>query len=331
MRALVTGGTGFLGSRLARRLLTEGWIVTAVGRDGAKGAALARSGAVFASADLRDAEGITRLCAGQDVVFHCGGLSAAWGSYEAFYDHNTRGTENVVAGCLRHGVARLVHVSTPSVCFGLQHRLHVSEQEPLPARPASAYAATKLLAELAVKRGCGAGLSAVTIRPRAIFGPGDPSLVPKLLAANGGRGIPMIDDGRALIDLTFVDNVVDALLLCARHGRSGTVYHITNGEPMPFRLAVDKLFGKLGVPVKTKRLMFPAAYAAAWAMELTARLFPGAGEPQLTRATAGMIGRSQTLDIRAARTELGYSPLIGVEEGMDAYASWWKAEQTDKR
>lgn len=324
MKALVTGGTGFLGKRLALALRDKGWDVAAFGRQLNKGEELQRQGVRFVQADLRDRERVEAACAGQDAVFHCGALSASWGAYSAFYDSNVRGTEHVIAGCMRHGVARLVHVSTPSVCFGGSHRLNVCESDPLPARQASHYAETKRLAELAVLDACARGLPAVIVRPRALFGPEDASILPRLIEANATRGIPLIDGGKALIDLTYIDNAVQAMLLCqaAPESTTGNIYHITNGEPMPFVEAVDKLFGLLWLPVRYKPMPFAAAYAAAGLLELAARLLPGEREPLLTRAMAGMLGRSQTLDISAARRELGYSPSITVKAGMLAYAEW---------
>ncbi|WP_088830760.1 NAD-dependent epimerase/dehydratase family protein [Paenibacillus tyrfis] len=327
--ALVTGGTGFLGRRLALRLRDEGWSVTAIGRQPSIGEELQRQGIRFMQADLRDRERMDAACVGQQAVFHCGALSASWGPYNDFYDSNVLGTEHVIAGCLKHQVGRLIHVSTPSVYFGSTHRLGVRETDPLPRRQASPYAETKRLAEEAVARAGAAGLETVIVRPRAMFGPGDASILPRLIEANAVQGIPLIGGGKALIDLTYVDNAVDALLLCEAAPAAtvaGRVYNITNGEPMPFAEAVSKLLGKLGIPVRFKRLPYAAAYGVAALMELSARLIPGRGEPMLTRAVAGMIGRSQTLDISAARRELGYSPKIRMDEGMEAFARWWRSK-----
>lgn len=326
-KALVTGATGFLGGRLAQRLTEEGWDVTAVGRQADKGLRLRRQGIRFVQADLRDRERIAAACVGQRAVFHCGALSASWGAYSAFHESNVLGTEHVIAGCLRHGVERLIHVSTPSVCFGGGKRCNVSERDALPRRQASAYAATKRLAEGAVLRACGQGLRAIVFRPRALFGPGDGSILPKLIEANATTGIPLIDNGTALVDLTYVDNAVDALILGERAPEtlSGRIYHISGGEPIAFGEAVRRLFGKLGEPVRFKAMPYWAAYAVAALMEGVARVLPGDREPLLTRATVGMIGRSQTLDISLAVRELGYKPRVSVETGMDKFAAWWRS------
>ncbi|WP_315971325.1 NAD-dependent epimerase/dehydratase family protein [Paenibacillus sp. N3.4] len=242
MRALVTGGTGFLGKRLAWRLRDEGWEVTVIGRNDKIGAQLEQQGVRYISLDIRRKKEAMDACSGQDVVFHCAARSASWGAYEDFYASNVTGTEHVIAGCMRHNVERLIHVSTPSVCFRYGDRKNVTERYALPQRQASHYAATKRLAEIAIAQAALGRLRAVIIRPRAIFGPGDTSILPRIIEANTTTGVPMIDGGRALIDLTYIDNVVDALVLSQRAPDEvlGRTYHITNGEPMPFVQAAQR-------------------------------------------------------------------------------------------
>lgn len=325
MKAFVTGGTGFLGSRLAKRLVQAGWDVSASGRNEEAGASLEREGIRFVRADLRDDERIAAACAGQDAVFHCGALSSLWGPYREFYDCNVRGTEHVIAGCRRHGVGRLVYVSTPSVYYDGTHRFMVTESSPLPAVFANAYAHTKRLAELAVDRAHDAGLPAIILRPRAIFGPGDRTILPRFIRANRSFGVPLFGGGNIEMDLTYVDNVVEALVRCSEAPRQalGRTFNITNGEPVRFIDVVERLFAMLDEPLRLRPMPYRAAYLLAAAMEAAAKLRPGGSEPQLTRYSVGLLGRSQTLDITAARTVLGYRPRIGIEAGLEAFAEWW--------
>jgi nucleoside-diphosphate-sugar epimerase len=325
MKALVTGATGFLGGRLTARLVRLGWSVTAVGRNETAGASLTRQGVCFVRADLSDETAVSSACRGQDAVFHCGALSSPWGRYREYYGSNVLGTRHVIAGCLRHDVGRMIHVSTPTVYFDYTHRLQIPESGPLPDRPANAYAATKRLAEREVERAAAAGLPVVTVRPRALFGPGDTTILPRLIRANAARGIPLIGGGRIEVDFTYIDNAVDALLLCAAAPTAaiGRTYNITNGEPALLVDVLQRLFDKLGVPMRGRPVSYSLVYGAAGLLELIARLVPGCPEPLLTRYTAGVLGRSQTLDITAARRELGYVPRVKLEEGLDAFAAWW--------
>lgn len=326
MRILVTGATGFLGMRLALRLQQMGHDVTGIGRDRSKGQALEGAGIRFREADLADEQAMLAACAGQDLVFHSGALSSPWGRYEAFYAANVLGTRHVAEGCIRQGVGRLVHVSTPSLYFDYRHRLSVSEGEPLPARPVNHYAATKLLAEGEVDRAHGRGLPVITIRPRAIFGPGDQAILPRLIRANRRGRVPLVDGGRAMIDVTYVENVVDALLLCMKApvGALGRKYNITNGEPMELRQLLHLLFTQLDEPLHSVSLPWQVAYGIAGAMELAARLGGGEREPMLTRYSVGVLARSQTLDISAAREELGYQPRVSIAEGLEEFVRWWR-------
>lgn len=324
-KVLVTGATGFLGGHAARRLAVMGWEVCAIGRSLDAGGDLERDGISFVEVDLRDADAVERACAGQDVVLHCGALSAPWGSYRSFYECNVEATRHVLAGCRKHGVQRLVHISTPSVLFDYRPRRDVREDAPLPQRPANAYAATKLLAEQEVLAACQDGLPALILRPRAIFGPHDRALFPRLLEANTQGGVPMIDEGQAIIDLTYVDNVVDAMILGCQAGPEalGRAYHISNGEAYTFRELMEKLFAMLDIPLHTRKLPYKVTYGLATLLELVYTALPLKGEPPLTRYTVGSIGVTHTLDISLARQYLGYTPQISVEAGLRRFADWW--------
>lgn len=335
MKILVTGATGFLGGHTARSLLEDGHEVTGLGRSVQAGERLERSGIRFVRAELDDAEAIGRaIGTGFDAVIHCGAHSAAWGREETFMAANVNGTANVAEACLRAGVSRLVHISTPSLYFGAKARIGVREHDPLPAQPISAYARTKRLAEQEVERVRRLGLDAIVLRPRALYGPGDLTILPRLIEANGRTGVPLIGGGEALIDLTYVDDAVRALKLAAfapaELSDGARIYNISGGAPIALAAAAGLLFAKLGRPLRGKKLSFAAAYALASLMESAARLRPSGGEPMLTRALVGMLGSSQTLDIGAARSGLGYEPLVGIEEGLDRFVEWWTGQEGER-
>ncbi|MCI3922201.1 NAD-dependent epimerase/dehydratase family protein [Paenibacillus sp. TRM 82003] len=328
---LVTGATGFLGWHVATRLQTLGWQVTAQGRNEAMGRELERRGIRFFPAELSDRRRILDACAGQRYVFHCGALSSAWGKYKDFYDSNVLGTRHILEGCAASGTTeRLIYISSPSVSFDYRDRFAVRESDPLPGRPANAYAATKRRAEeetlLAFETGRVRG---IVMRPRAIFGPRDNALLPRLLRANAAGGVPLLRGGEAIVDFTYVGNVVDAMLaaVSAPEAALGRTYHLTNGEPMKLKDALATLFSKLGVPMRVKPLPYGIAYAAAAALELAYRLLPLPGEPVVTRYGVGVLACSQTLDIAEARERLGYAPAVSVEEGFERYAAWWKEQR----
>ncbi|WP_434752171.1 NAD-dependent epimerase/dehydratase family protein [Paenibacillus amylolyticus] len=327
-RALVTGATGCLGRHLAIRLSSEGWDVTGMGRQPEIGATLETAGVRFVKGDILDQQAVNAACAGQDVVFHCAALSSPWGKYRDFYSTNVQGTQNLVESSVRSQVQRFVHVSTPSIYFNYIPRYEVHEYDPLPVKPANHYAATKRLAEEIVLSAHGKGLPSIIIRPRAIFGPYDQTLFPRIVAANAKRGVPMIDGGQALIDLTCVDNVVDALMLCSETSDDalGRAYNISNADPRPFAELVESLFGMLDMQLRRRNIPYTIAYGVASMLEGVHRFIPALGEPPLTRYTVGSLGVPQTLSIVDAKEQLGYTPRVSIEEGLQQFADWWRAE-----
>lgn len=328
-RALVTGATGCLGRHLATRLVAEGWEVTGMGRQQEIGSLLEAGGVRFIKGDIRDVPIVDAACASQDVVFHCAALSSPWGRYQDFYSSNVQGTQNLVDCSLRHQVQRFVHVSTPSIYFNYIPRYEVHEHDPLPAKPANHYAATKRIAEDMVMEAHRNGLPSIMIRPRAIFGPYDQTLFPRIVAANAKRGVPMIEGGQALIDLTCVDNVVDALLLCTKASDDalGRAYNISNADPRPFAELVGTLFDMLGMPLRRLNIPYKTTYGVASVLEGVYRFIPALGEPLLTRYTVGSLGVPQTLDITDAKEQLGYVPRVSIEAGLQQFADWWRGER----
>lgn len=330
MKALVTGATGFLGKALARRLLARGDEVTALGRNPVMLAALEREGMRPLRADLADADAVRAACQGQDVIFHSGALSSPWGPSQDFYRANLLGTQNVIAGCEAAGARRLVHVSTPSIYFRFGPRLNVREDASLPEQPANEYTRTKRLAEAEIDRAFARGLPVISIRPRALFGEGDNAILPRLIRRLRSRRLPVIGDGQNITDLTYIENAVDALLLCAEAPAEllGRKYNITNGEPLLLWGLVRKLCDALGYEFPRRQVPYALALGLAGVMEFTCRLLPGQPEPLLTRYMVGLLAQSTTLDISAARRELGYQPRISVDEGFWRYVRWWQKENT---
>ena len=229
---------------------------------------------------------------------------------------STSAAPNTSSPAAAHGVGRLIYVSSPSVVFdGTDHR-DLTEDAPYPRRLTSIYSLTKKLGEDRVNAAAAAGLATVILRPKAIFGPGDTSLLPRLLAAARQGRLPQVGDGRNLVDLTYVDNVVHALMLALTAGAAvGKTYTITNGEHVPLWDLIKTVLRRLGLSAKLRRLPYRVVHVMAGLMELRATLF--GGEPMLTRYTAAILARTQTYNIDAARRDLGYEPVVSVAEGVE--------------
>lgn len=312
MQVLVTGGTGFLGGCTVRALLERGERVRVLARNAAAATALSEAGAEIWPGDLTDARSVVSACAGMDAVVHAGALSAPWGPPAEFHAVNVGGTEHVLLGCRAHRVARLVHISSPSVVFDGRDQVEATESAPYPRRFSSVYSLTKKLAEDRVREA--RDVSSVILRPKALFGPGDTSLVPRLLAAARTGRLPQIGDGGNLVDLTYVENAAHAILLALDSSVSGRTYTITNGEPVPLWEVVRRVLRHARLDPDLRPLPVPVAHAAALLMEAGGRIT--GREPLLTRYSVAILARTQTYDISAARRDLGYEPVVSLEEGI---------------
>lgn len=319
---LVTGGTGFLGQHLTRSLLEHGHRVRLLGRDFAACSALLAMGAEPYAADLRDHAAIVAACAKIDAVYHVGAKSEPWGPPAEFYAVNVGGTAAVIEGCRTHCVRRLVYVSSPSVLFSGRDQHNLTDDAPYPRRFTSVYSHSKKLGEDLVRA---SGLEAVIIRPKAIFGPGDRALLPRLVrAAQAGR-LPQIGDGNNLVDLTYVENIAYALMLALSAPKAaGGTYTITNGEHVRLWDVIHRVLRACGLPNKLRQVPLSLALFAASVME--ARAVLTGNEPLLTRYTAAVLGRTQTYDISAARRDLVYQPLVSVEQGITRTLTAMQAE-----
>ena len=329
MDVLVTGATGFLGGALARRLAAEGVAVTGTGRDAAAGAALGRDGVRFVRLDLGDAGAVRAAVAGHTHVVHSAARAAPWGPLRAFWAANVAGTAHVVEACRAERVARLVHVSTPSVYFHLDSRTDVRETDPLPEIPVNAYAATKLVADRLVLAAVRDGLDALLFRPRAVYGPGDRTVLPRLIRALGSGRLPVVGDGTNLVSLTYLDHAVDGLVrgLRAPGTLAGRVYNLADAAPVPIWPFIGRLCDRLGLPRPRRHVPAWGLMAAAGVVEGVYRRFRPGAEPVLTKYGVGVVGRTQTLSIEAARRDLGYAPWVAPEDGLERFAAWWETHR----
>ena len=332
MKILVTGATSGLGRNAVQWLLDTGHQVRASGRQQAAGAALRRCGAQFVPLDLASASDseCEALVEGVDAIWHCAARSAPWGPLAGFQADNVTATAKLAEAAGRQGVLRFVHVSTPAVYFDFSHRLDIVE-EAVAKRFVNAYAASKFAAEkrigAAVERH--PGTRYVILRPRALFGPHDRTLLPRLLARidQDGGVLRLPRGGQARLDLTYVLNVVHAMHLATVNPRprSGAAYNITNHAPCRLVDQLDSLLRQeMGLEVRFKTVPYRLLHGVAGAMELGARL--SGREPALTRYSVGAVNFDMTLDNRRAITELDYRPPYSLDQGIAHTAAWLRQQ-----
>ena len=324
VRAIVTGGGGFLGSKIVSMLLAEGYSVTNFSRN--EHPELKAQGVICHRGDLGDRQAVSDAFQDTDIVFHVAAKAGIWGDYSEYYAANVSGTRNVIEACLRNGVARLVYTSTPSIVFGGRNVRNVNEDEPFPEKHLSPYLTTKAAAERLVVEANSKTLATVAIRPHLIWGPGDTQLFPRLMQRRLANRLMLVGAGDSLIDCTFVDNAARAHLDAAKRLRPGSrvagrAYFISQGDPRPVRDLINALLDVAGLPPVKKSVSLPVAYVAAWFLEVGYRMFQVANEPPATCLSVLEMGRDHYFDISAARRDLGYEPVITIEQGLERMRS----------
>jgi nucleoside-diphosphate-sugar epimerase len=325
MRALVTGGGGFLGGAVVRLLLQRGDEVRSFSRG--EYPELARLGVTQFRGDLADRDALVRGAEGCDIVFHVAAKAGIWGEYADFYRTNVTGTENVVAACVRHGIGRLVYTGSPSVVFDGQDVEGGNEALPYPAHYDAHYPRTKAMAEKLVLAADSPGLATVSLRPHLIWGPGDNHLVPRIIARAKAGKLRRIGSRPCLVDTVYVGNAAKAHLLAADRllpgGKiSGKAYFISNGEPLPLWEMVDRILAAAGMPPVTRSVPAGAALAAGALCEALWSVLKLSGEPPMTRFVAREMATAHWFDITAARRDLGYKPEISIDEGLKRLKNW---------
>lgn len=319
MKALVTGGGGFLGGVIVRQLLARGDEVRSLARGAYP--ALESMGVEVLRGDLSDAQSVSRAVAGCDVVFHVAAKAGVWGSRASFEQANIEGTRNVIAACRAHGVSKLVYTSTPSVVSAGGDVEGVDESAPYPEHFQAEYPRTKAIAEKLLLEANGPELSTVALRPHLIWGPGDTQFIPRLVArAKAGR-LRLVGDGRSLVDVIYVDNAAEAHLLAADRLApdspiAGRAYFLSQGEPVAVADMINGLLGAAGLPPVTKRIPPGVAHALGAMLEFVYGALKIQAEPPMTRFLAKQLSTAHWFDISAARRDLGYQPRVSTEEGL---------------
>jgi nucleoside-diphosphate-sugar epimerase len=325
MKLLITGGGGFLGKALAKALVKKGHEVRSFSRGDYP--ELRALGIEVRKGDISDENSLLSAAEGCDAVFHIAAKAGVWGSYEEYYRPNVMGTKNVINTCVKNKVKRLIFTSSPSVVFDNASQDGVNESEPYPKKFLSYYPRTKAIAEKLVLKANSSEFATVSLRPHLIWGPGDNHLIPRIISRAKSGKLRIVGDGKNLVDTVYIDNVVNAHVLALEKllpgsSISGKAYFITNGEPLPMAVILNKILKAAELPPVTKKISAGAAYAAGVLLEFLYSVTGRKKEPLMTRFVAKELSCAHWFDISAAKRDLGYEPSVSIDEGMQRLKKW---------
>ncbi len=325
MKALVTGGGGFLGKAIVKLLRQQGAEVRSFSRSEYR--ELAALGVEHYQGELADADAVQRAAHGCDIVFHVAAKAGVWGTYDDFYQANVTGTRNVIEACRVSGIRKLVFTSSPSVVFNGRDMEGVDESVPYPDHFEAFYPQTKAEAEQLVLAANDTELATVALRPHLIWGPEDNHLVPRILERGRKRMLRRIGRRPCLVDTIYIDNAALAHLQAAEHLEigstvAGKAYFLAQGEPQPVWDVVDRILAAGGLPAVSGTIPAGLAYAIGGLLEKIYTLLKLAGEPRMTRFVARELSTAHWFDLGAARRDFGYQPQITFEEGMRRLDAW---------
>jgi len=333
MRALVTGGGGFLGQYIVEQLLARGDAVRVFARGDYP--AITQKGAELQRGDIQDAEVVKAACKDVDVVFHVAAKAGYWGTWKSYYQPNVRGTRNIIAACQVQGVQKLIYTSSPSVVFNNQPQEGCDETVPYPEHYENHYSQTKAIGERMVIEANGKDLLTVSLRPHLIWGERDTQILPRIIALARKGKIMQVGAGKNMVDLTYVEDAARAHLLaadCLRAGSAaaGSVYFISQDEPVVLWQWIGELLQRLDIPPIRGKVSLNTARAAGAVLEFLYRHLPLRGEPRLTRFLASELAMSHFYNIARAKRDLGYKPQYNMKEAMDRTVQWLKKEEKNR-
>ena len=325
-KILITGATGFLGSRLVEIMSTiKGLEILATGRTLKTQNISKKSNLKYILGNLDDTKFVDSLVKGVDTIIHTAALSSQMGNPKDFQRANVEATKHLLKAAKANKIKKFIFISSPSVYFRFKHQLELKESDTLP-KPVNSYAYSKREAEKLVQS---SKIPYIILRPRALIGRGDKVIMPRILRAHREGRLMRMGDETNRVDITPVSNVVDAIILALDADKKAVnqIYNISNGKPELLWPVLDKLLSQLQLPRPTKQISLKLVLVVAKLMELHAKWINGYREPALTVYGVGTLTMSFGMDISKAKKLLGYHPNQSVQEALNEFVEWYTSEQ----
>lgn len=330
MNVLVTGGGGFIGMALIKRLNAEGHKVTSYSRrEYPLHWAL---GINSIQANITNLETLEEACKEMDIVFHLAAKVGIWGKYDDYYATNVTGTSNVIEACRKQGVKGIVFTSASGVVFDGSDLEGIDETYPYPEKHGSHYMATKAMAEKLVIDANSDQMRTISLRPHLVWGPYDSHLIPGILRRASSGRLRRIGNKEHFIDTTYIDNMIDSLILAAKALESnseatGRNFFITNGEPARVWDFINSIIQIAGHGPVQKKIPEKIAMMAAGFAEWSHKFFNIHSEPFMTRFAIRELCANHWFDITSAKEMLGYEPRVSYAEGFKHLKEYLKIGQ----
>lgn len=328
MKVLVTGATCGLGRNAVEYLRRQGIKVIATGNNPAMGALLTKLGAEFIHADLTNlvSSQAKAMLADVDTLWHCSSFTSPWGTEQAFELANVRATRRLGEWAAAYGVENFIHISSPAIYFDYHHHRNIQEDF-RPARFANEFARSKAAGEEVIQQLALSNPQThfTILRPQGLFGPHDTVMLPRLLQMIKYYGTLLLPrGGDALVDMTYLENAVHAMWQAtqSQNTLSGRAYNITNQQPRPLRTIALHLLEELGMTCRIRSVPYPMMDIMTRAMEKLGN--KAEKEPVLTHYGVAKLNFDLTLDTQRAELELGYRPIVSLDEGIIRTARWLK-------
>lgn len=333
MKVLVTGGGGFVGRNLIDKLIERGVDVQSFGRS--KQTDLEARGVNVIHGDISNPIAVNNAIFNVDAVFHVAAKAGIWGNWKEYFNTNVMGTRNVIKACKKHGIKRLVYTSTPSVVFNGDKLENADEKSSYMKNCLCYYAKTKAVAEEEVlKANEMNGLRTIALRPHLIWGIGDHHLLPRIIEKAKVGKLKIIGEGKNLVDVTHIKNVVHAHILALdalENGvGAGQAYFITNDEPVNLWDWLNAVFKELEINPVEKKLSLNTAYRFGALCEAVYKILKIKKDPPMSRFLAVELGKHHYFNIAKAKKDLGYKPIVSLADGLAELASYMKIKQKIK-
>ena len=325
MKVLVTGGTGFTGKALVRRLLDEKHDVVALdNKEGLKTDEIRGWGAQVVIGSVTDREVVRRAMAGVDFVFHLAAAFRELNVPPAYYrEVNVIGTKIALEEAAAVRVRKFVYCSTCGVHGNITHP---PAAEDAPITPADYYQQTKYEAEPLVNEYCKQGMKTVIMRPAAIYGPGDPERFLMIFKRVVKGKFPMFGSGRTLYHPLYIDNLVDAFMLVMEDGKGdGQTYLIADEEYVEIERLVRQVAQAMDMEVRISHYPFLPLLLVGHVMEKICK--PFRITPPIFPRRVDWYRQNRAFDIGKAKREIGYQPRVGLAEGLRKTAEWYRTEK----